>query len=103
MTNNINSYIDHNIIDEHAFKSFRIGYSLDVSEMPSHDLENFLDFLLQHDPVTKEIVLERMQVLVDSRLPIKECEARYSAGYVPSIDHINGETMWTAKRGYCHE
>lgn len=103
MTKNLNSYIDHCIIDEYAFKSFRFGFSLDASEIPQHDFDNFLDYLVKHDPATREIIEERMQVLINGRLSIMECESRYDKGYIPLTDQINGETLWVEKRGYCHE
>lgn len=103
MTTILNSYIDHSLIDEHAFKSFRFGYSLDVSDLTQHDFDNFLDALVKHDPATREIIEERMQILINGRLLHKECEDRYGKGFVPSIDAINGETNWTAKGEYRHE
>jgi len=93
------SYIDTCVLDEHAYKSFNYGYSLDVADIPKNDLENFLDFLFENDPATRELILERMQTLIEERLPIFECKHRYRAGYVPRVDHVNGEVTWAA-RGY---
>ena len=93
----IKSYINICVLDEHAYKSFSNGYSLDVADIPKHDLQSFLDFLFDNDPATRELVLDRMQSLIDQQLPVYECKDRYGKGYVPHVDQINGEVTWHAR------
>ena len=99
MHNNIKSHIDLCLLDEYAYKSFNYGYSLHVSDLPKNELENFLDLLFEHDPVTRELITDRMQELIDERLPIYECQHRYNQGYVPAQDRTNGEINWVPARG----
>jgi hypothetical protein len=95
MKNKIERYIDSEIIADHAFKSFRFGYSIDIETLSKNEKENFLDFLFENDPVTKEIILNRMQELVEMRLPRIEAQERYDSGLKPHLDAINGEVIWT--------
>lgn len=92
-----NSYIDICVLDEHACKSVNYGYSLDVAAIPKHDLSNLLDFLFENDPATRELIMDRMQSLIEERLPMFECKDRYGKGYVPRVDQINGEVTWTTR------
>ena len=96
---NIRTYIEKVIINEHAYKSFNNGYSLDVCDIPKNDLENFLDVLFKNDGYTRDLILDRMQDLIDERISFAECSDRYNAGFVPVINDANGETSWVAKRG----
>lgn len=93
------TYIDICVLDEHACKSVNYGYSLDVADIPENDLQNFLDFLFENDAATRELIMERMQSLIEERIPMFECKDRYGKGYVPRVDQINGEVTWHA-RGY---
>lgn len=96
---NIKKYIERCIIDEHAYKSSKNGYSLDVYDLPANELSNFLEVLFSNDDHTRDLILERMQDLINERLPFVECQAKYDAGYVPMQDQINGEINWIARRG----
>ena len=96
---NIRKYIERNLIDEYAYKSFKNGFSLDVCDLPEHDINNFLDLLFKHDYHTRDLILNRMQELIDERLPLAECQAKYDAGLVPVQDQINGEVNWILRRG----
>ena len=90
----LSKYIHNIIIDEHADKEAQDGYSFNISDLPIYEVYNFLDMLLKYDPSTREIILDRMQELVESELPNKESVDRYDAGFVPRIDPTNGETIW---------
>ncbi len=96
---NIRNYIEKVLINEHAYKSFNNGYSLDVTDLPANELDNFLDMLFKHDYHTRDLILDRMQDLINERLPLLECRDKYDAGYVPVQDNINGEINWIARRG----
>lgn len=98
MNSTIKSHIDLCLLDEYAYKSFNSGYSLHVSDLPDNEIANFLDTLFKHDPVLKEMITDRMQELIEERLPIYECQHRYSRGYVPVQDRANGEVHWIANR-----
>jgi hypothetical protein len=98
MKQTLSKYIDNNIIDEYANKKSRDGYSLDVSDIPKHDIENFLSYLFEHDEVMEELVLDRMQDLIDEELPLAECKDKYEQGYFPKQDQSNGEIYWAKMR-----
>lgn len=103
MNNTIRSYLDHCLLDEYAFKSRHDGYSMDVSDLPENEIANFLDVLLKHDPVMRELVHDRMQDVIDERLPIYESHDRYARGYVPQQDMQTGVFNWIPQRGYSNE
>lgn len=94
----INRYIERCLIDEYAYKH-RSGYSLSVSDLPDSEIQNFLEFLFKNDPATKEMITDRMQELIEQRLPFAESQDKYDQGYIPIHDHINGEVSWIARRG----
>lgn len=94
MRNSIEKYIDTCLISEYADKDFKHGYSLEVANLSDHEKSNFLDLLFRNDPVLKEMALDRMQELIEQRLPRIEAQDRYDAGFKPRIDHINGEVIW---------
>lgn len=100
MNTNIKSYIDHCLLDEYAAKSRHYGYSLDITDLPDNELTNFLDYALKNDPATRELITAHLQELIESRLPLYECEHRYSQGMVPVRDSVNGEVNWIRSRGY---
>lgn len=95
MKNTIEKYIDTCLIDEYADKDFECGYSLDIVSLSNHEQSNFLDFLIKNDSATKDLILDRMQELIDQRLPRVEAQARYDSGLRPRIDQINGEVIWS--------
>jgi len=94
MRNTIEKYIDNCLIDDYADKDLICGYSLDVCSISEHDRYNFLDVLLKNDPILKDLVLDRMQELIDSRLSRIEVQHKYDAGLNPVHDSINGEVRW---------
>jgi hypothetical protein len=96
---NIRKYIDLNLIDEYAYKSFRNGYSLDVCDIPTNEISNFLDILFKHDYHTRDLILDRMQDLINDRIQMVEFQAKYDAGLIPVQDQINGEVNWIVRRG----
>jgi hypothetical protein len=98
MNPTLQKYIDICLIDEYADKDFIHGYSLDVSSLAEYEKSNFLNTLLQHDPIIKEKVLDRMQELIDERIPWYEFQHKYDAGLKPIINKTNGEVTWI-KRG----
>lgn len=98
MNKSLTSYIENNIIREYATKTVD-GYSLDVSDLDSHEKNNLVDWLFTHDEIIKELILDRAQELIDQRISFVESKDRYNNGYVPSIDKINGEVTWVPLRG----
>ena len=64
----IQKYIDRCVIDEYANKDYLNGFHLDVTDMSKHDQNNFLDLLMNQDDVLRELVLDRMQELINERL-----------------------------------
>ena len=90
----LNKYIEVNIIDEYATKNILNGYELNVSDLPANELSNLIDKLVTDDEVTKDFILDRIQDLIDERLPLIEMQDRYEAGYRPTQDQGNGEITW---------
>lgn len=74
---NLNSYIDHCIIEEYADRNLKNGYSLDVDDLPKHDFDNFLNMLMEEDTSVRDYVRCSMQKMIDARLPEVESKARY--------------------------
>lgn len=95
--NKVERYIDSEIISEHASKSFRYGYSFDIQTLSQNEKENFLDILFNNDPILQELVLDRMQEIVDMRLPRVESQDRYYAGLKPQLNAANGEVTWVVR------
>lgn len=81
----IDRYIDRNIVDEYADKSLKYGYSLNINDIPTHDLSNLIDFMLKHDGGLKDLVLDHIQDHVDERLNEMEkdhrCEIETEHGF----------------------
>lgn len=95
----IKKYIERLLIDEYADKDPKHGYSLDVVNLPPYELHNFLDYLTKNDAVTRELILDRMQELVNQVLPLAESRDLYGRGFIPMQDQTNGEVNWIARRG----
>lgn len=93
MRNYVDKYIDSNIIRENAIKTPN-GYIVEVESIDNHEKESFLSVLFEHDATTKELILDRMQKLIDSRLPLVECSDKYEAGLRPVLDSVNGDVQW---------
>ena len=89
----LKSYIDSNIIREYAYRS-KDGYYLDVSDVPSPEQENLLDLVFNKDPIIKELILDRLQDLINERIPYVECADNYAKGLKPSHDQNTGEVKW---------
>lgn len=69
--NKLQTYIDRLLIDEYASKNFRDGhYSLDIDDIPQHDLDNFLDVLMAEDTTLRDLVRFQMQRLINARLDV---------------------------------
>lgn len=94
---NLNRYIDNCIINEYAAKK-QDGYTLDVKKLPQNEIDHFLDELMNKDMYIKELILERMQDLIDQRIPFVETYDYYDAGFIPQHDSETGEVNWV-KRG----
>ncbi len=87
----LTKYIDLILIDDHADKDLKHGVSLDVNTLPIYEFNNFLEKLIQHDPIMDEIIRNRMQELIDRRISIVESKYRYDSGVKAIHDHVNGE------------
>lgn len=92
----VTRYIDNQIIREHAYKSQR-GYLLYVGDLPDNELSNLLDVLLTQDEVTRELLLERVQELIDQRIPTVEAQDNVNRGLKPLHDSQTGEVSWVAR------
>ncbi len=87
------NYINR-IISDNASKNGCI-LSLDVSEIGEHDQESLVSMLFKHDSVTREIIQNRIQDLIDEKLPWIENDWNYSRGLIPLHDKQTGEVIWT--------
>jgi hypothetical protein len=94
--NPLSKYIDNTIIHEYADKNISQGYSLDISSLTEHEKSNFVHMLMQHDPVFQDQVSERMQELIEERIPFVESQDNYDSGLIPKIDKQTGEVQWCA-------
>ena len=94
----LEQYIDLCLIDEYADKSFAHGYSLDLDNLPDHEVENFLDHLMKNDTAVREYVRIKMQEYIDARLPECEAEDRRHAG-ISLRYRSNGDTYLEYPRG----
>jgi hypothetical protein len=94
MNMNLKKYINLCLIDDYADKDFKNGFSLCVSSLPDKELNNFLEIMVKHDPIMKELILDRMQELIDEHMPEREAKYKYDSGLKPRVDPINGEVIW---------
>jgi hypothetical protein len=76
--NQINRYIDSCLIDEYAN-----NYTLDVEHLPAHERTDFLDYLMEHDNVIRDIVHFHMQGLINKRL--LECKEKNYSSNIRSL------------------
>ena len=97
--NDLNKYIDTCIIDEYATKSFSEGFSLDIDDVPQHEVSNFLDELMKRDTDVRDYVLNSMQQLINKRLSECESEERYDSG-LRLVRLSNGDTRLQRAGGY---
>ncbi len=93
MRSYVDKYIDSTIIRENAVKTSD-GYIVDIDSIDEKEQENLLSVLFQHDPATKDLILDRMQQLIDERIPLVECSDKYEAGLRPIHDSVNGDVRW---------
>lgn len=93
MDKELDRYVDNEIIREFANK---IGnsYVVDIDGIETTLQKQFLDLLFEKDPVTKNIVLDRLQEVVDERIPWVESEDHYGQGLRPLLDAQTGEVIW---------
>jgi hypothetical protein len=94
----LNKYIDICLIDEYANKSFEDGYTLDLDDLPDHEISNFLDRLMQEDTTVRDLVRYHMQQMIDARLPECEVEDRSRAG-ISLVQLSNGDSYLQYPRG----
>ena len=87
----LEKYIDNCLIDEYANKK---DYTLDVSSLPKNEIQNFLDVLMDDDTEIRDLILDKMQHLIDERLPEVEVRDRQNKGIKTHIDRINGEVRF---------
>jgi hypothetical protein len=73
MNQQLISYIDNNIIREYAIKTSD-GYSLHIVDLDEHEKSNLIDRLFSHDPILKELILDRAQELINERIEEVEAE-----------------------------
>lgn len=95
MNKKLTSYIDKNIISQHAYKS-RDGYSLQVCDLEENEKLHLLERMLKHDSLTSELLLDRMQDLINERIPFVEARENISRGLRPIHDSQTGEVSWVA-------
>ncbi len=90
MNTYLKNYIERNIIDLYAKDDELSAYS----DLSTHDKENLISIMFEHDSCTREWLVERMQELIDSRLSITSCEKKWEAGLYPDHDNQTGEVVW---------
>ena|ERR1700685_165321 len=90
----LSRYINSCIIDEYAEKGHPDGYYLDVTKLPAHEINDFLNALMENDGAAREMILDRMQELVDSAIPFVESRDNFDAGFIPMHDPMTGEVSW---------
>jgi hypothetical protein len=78
--NNFESYIKNCLISEHADKNFEDGWSLDINSIPKQEIHNFLDMLMENDPMFRRDTLDYMQSIIDDRMRDIEVDCRYESG-----------------------
>jgi hypothetical protein len=86
-------YIDNHIIREFSFKQNH-RYFLDISDVDEYEKDMLIEKLLEHDPVVKDLILDRIQEIINNRLPFVELEDNYERGLRPIQDRQTGELQW---------
>jgi hypothetical protein len=93
MNKQLSSYIDHNVIQEHGCKT-RDGYALQVCDLDEHEKAHLLDRMFKYDPAAIDLLLDRMQDLINERLPFIDARENVSQGLRPIHDGQTGEVTW---------
>lgn len=93
--NKINQYIDICLIDEYATKNAE-GLSLDINDLPSNEISNFLDILMSDDSAVHDLVLDHMQKLINERLP--DCEIKNRENNGLSLVRLSNGDSYLEKR-----
>lgn len=93
----LKNYIDNQIIREYGIK-FKNQYHLQVEDIDDQERENLLSVMYQYDDTLKEMILDHMQDLINSRLNIVSSEDNYDSGLKPIHDSETGEINWIPRR-----
>ena len=80
------------LIDSYAIKGAE--WYMSAGDIPRLEQDSLVDYLFNNDPVTREMLIERIQDLLDSRINDKQTKSNRDKGLKSYIDKINGETRF---------
>ena len=72
----------------------RDGYSLQVCDLEDHEKAHLLDWMFKYDPIATDLLLDRMQDLINERIPFVEARENVNRGLRPVHDNQTGEVSW---------
>ena len=97
MDDYLTCYIDNNIIREYAEKSLK-NYHLQVCDLPINEQFNLLQVMFEHDENVEELILDRMQDLINNRIDEVRQKDNYNKDLKPIFDSTSNECEWIPNR-----
>ncbi len=85
----INLFLSHNIV-----KDYNGNDTIEIDSLTAQERLYFFEFAIQKDEILKELILDRLQCLIDENLPLIEAQKKYDSGLRPLHDAVNGEVTW---------
>lgn len=95
----LSTYIEKNLIEEYAVRT-KHGYRLDIVDLGEHEQENFISNLFAHDEITRDLIMDRAQQLINEQLELSESKKLFDNGFTPRIDNTTGEVSWRKAGGF---
>lgn len=104
MSNKINKFIDlliREAVSEHPEDHISSDgyYKLEVIDIADPIQAEAINYLVDNDNVTRDLILDRLHDLIQSRLDIVYAKDQYIAGKTPIQDQQTGEIKWEVRHG----
>ena len=95
MNQQLKSYIE-DFIRDNAHKDIQSGYDLNTNcDLSKYVQDELIKNLIKLDRKDiRSLILDHAQNLIDQRILFVENQDRYSNGFLPTMDPINGELSW---------
>lgn len=95
MNQSLKSFIE-DFIRDNAHKDIQSGYDLNTNfDLSKNVQDELIKNLIKLDRENiRELILDHAQTLIDQRILFVENQDRYSGGFIPKVDPVNGELSW---------
>jgi len=90
---NVRRYISL-FLEDHIVKDYNGDDTIEIDSLTTQERRDFFECAVKQDQILNELILDRLQALLDENLPIISSQKKYDAGFIPLHDAVNGEVMW---------